>query len=78
MRNIQWYATFVYNDDSDDDDERRGIIHIVQYQNNWESVDQNILIGFYQNIGQRPYYRPTTTLSWFSRKAGYKLLSPEY
>ena len=28
-----------------------GIIHIVQYQNNWESVDQNILIGFYQNIG---------------------------
>ena len=55
-----------------------GIIHIVQYQNNWESVDQNILIGFYQNIGQRPYYRPTTTLSWFSRKAGYKLLSPEY
>ena len=27
------------------------IIHIVPYQNNSESVDQNILIGFYQNIG---------------------------
>ena len=36
----------------DDDDEDCGIIHIVRYQNNWESVDQNILVEFYQNIGR--------------------------
>ena len=57
-----------------------GIIHIVQYQNNRESVDRNILIGFYQNIGlwAEQSLVSSSTLSWFSRKAGYKLLSPEY
>lgn len=55
-----------------------GIIHIVQYQNNRESVDRNILIGFYQNIGHvhPPIVLHLPTLSWFSRKAGYKLRSP--
>ena len=39
-----------------------GIIHIVQYQNNRESVDQNILIGFYQNIGLDAPGRPAIVL----------------
>ena len=38
------------------------IIHIVLYQNNSESVDQNILIGFYQNIGLDPPGRPPIVL----------------
>ena len=39
------------------------IIHIVPYQNNWESVDQNILIGFYQNIGLDAPGRPAIVLN---------------
>ena len=38
------------------------IIHIVPYQNNSESVDQNILIGFYQNIGLDASSRPAIAL----------------
>ena len=38
------------------------IIHIVPYQNNSESVDQNILIGFYQNIGLDAPGRPAIVL----------------
>ena len=38
------------------------IIHIVLYQNNSESVDQNILIGFYQNIGLDAPGRPPIVL----------------
>ena len=42
------------------------IIHIVPYQNNSESVDQNILIGFYQNIGLDAPGRPPFALHPFS------------
>ena len=47
------------------------IILIVPYQNNSESVDQNILIGFYQNIGLNAPGRPSIVLHPLFYKPGH-------